>query len=825
MASCQTVENSGISVSLEVMKILLAKRFKFALAGPFRFVAGLTLLSVSLALGQPPATATVSGAAAASAAATPSASAIPTDSASARKVLNQYCVFCHNQKMKTAGVMFDTLDTAKIGPDAATWERVLRKLNAGEMPPPKLPRPKAETVSSFTVWLRGELDKEATLHPNPGHPTIHRLNRAEYSNAIRDLLALNIETGERLPVDDSGYGFDNIGDVLSLSPMLIERYMSVARLVARSAVGDTSVKPETNLYAIGKSSRKGRVSDELPFDSTGGLSIPYDFPVDGEYVFKMKTPASVLVSSEGFPADPHFFEVRVPVKAGIRSIGVTFQAENELPESVVVPSRRPAAGTPGPPTIAKMDVRLDGARLKLFDVPHLGSTAQLTSLMISGPYNVTGPGNTPSRTKIFVCSAKSAREEEPCARKILANLARYAYRRPVTDSDLTPLLAFYRKGRQAGSFDKGIERALAVMLVSPDFLFRIERDPTNAAPGTVHRLSNFELASRLSFFLWSSIPDDELLNLAAKDQLCQPAVLSAQVTRMLADPKSKAFISNFAGQWLYLRNLAQVRPDPDMFPDYDASLRDAFERETELFVAAIIRENRPVTDLLSANFTYMNQELARHYGISDVYGSQFRRVVLNNENRGGLLGQGSILTVTSYPNRTSVVQRGKWVLENLLGSPPPPPPANVPALEGHSKDGKELTARQQMEQHRANPVCASCHARMDPIGFALENYNGVGIWRDKDAGSKIDPSGTLSDGTTFQGPSGLRQLLLTKLRGEFIETFTEKLMTYALGRGLEYYDRPAVRSIAAEADQQNDTVTAFIQAIVKSQQFQMRRTS
>jgi mono/diheme cytochrome c family protein len=806
--SCQTGEISDISVSLELMQIVHAKR---------RFAAGLAFLSASLAFGHPSTTTNLS------------AVAPPTDPASARKVLNQYCGYCHNQKLKTAGVMFDTLDTAKIGPDAATWERVLRKVNAGEMPPPKLPRPNPQTITSFTVWLRGELDKEAALHPNPGHPTIHRLNRAEYSNAIRDLLALNIEPGEKLPVDDSGYGFDNIADVLSLSPMLIERYMSVARLVARSAVGDVSVKPETNLYAIGKATRKGRVSDDLPFDSSGGLSISYDFPVDGEYIFKMKTPASVLVSAEGFPADPHLFEVRIPVKAGVHTVGVTFQAENGLAESVVVPSRRPAAGAPAPPTIAKMDLRLDGARLKLFDVPHLGSTPQLTSLMISGPYNVTGPGVTPSRNKIFVCTAKNAREEDPCARKILANLARYAYRRPVTDADLTPLLAFYRRGRQAGSFDssfdKGIERALQAMLVSPDFLFRIERDPASAVPGTVHRVNDFELASRLSFFLWSSIPDDELLKLAAQEKLCEPAVLSAQVARMLADPKSKAFVSNFAGQWLYLRNLAQVRPDPDMFPDYDPSLRDAFQRETELFVAAIIRENRPVTDLLSANFTYMNQELARHYGISDVYGSQFRRVVLTNENRGGLLGQGSILTVTSYPNRTSVVQRGKWVLENLLGSPPPPPPANVPPLEAHSKDGKELTARQQMEQHRANPVCASCHARMDPIGFALENYNGVGVWRDKDAGSKIDPSGTLSDGTTFQGPAGLRQLLLTKLRGEFLETFTEKLMTYALGRGLEYYDKPAVRSIAAEADHQNDTITAFIQAIVKSQQFQMRRTS
>lgn len=767
-----------------------------------------------LALAQQPAPATVPAAG-------------PATPTMVRATLNKYCIGCHNTKLKSGSVALDAVDTANIGLDAATWERVLRKLTAGEMPPPKMPRPEAATYAAITDWLRTELDSTAAAHPNPGHPTIHRLNRAEYSNAVRDLLALDIQPGSRLPVDDGGYGFDNIGDVLSMSPMLIERYMSTARMVSRLAVGDVSVKPETNLYALpkGNGGNRGRVSDEMPFDSSGGMAIAYEFPVDAEYVIKIKTPPSVPTPQSGPAPEPNIFELRLPVKAGVRSLGVTFMAQNALPESVVtMPVRRGAPGPVLPPSNGKLDLRLDGARLKLFEVSYLGNAPQLSSVTIAGPYDATGPGDTPSRRKIFVCSARTEKEELPCARKILSNLARLAYRRAVTTADVSPLLAFYQIGRREGNFDRGIERALRALLVSPDFLFRIERDPEVAAPGTVHRITDLELASRLSFFLWSSIPDDQLLTLATKCKLSEPAVLQAQVSRMLDDPRSKAFVSNFAGQWLYLRNLAQVRPDPDLFPNFDNSLRQSFQKETELFVEAIMRENRPVTDLLSANFTYLNERLADHYGVPNVYGAQFRRVELQDPSRGGLLGQGSILTVTSYPNRTSVVQRGKWVLENLLGSPPPPPPPNVPALEATSKDGKQLTSRQQMEQHRVNPICASCHARMDPIGFSLENYNGVGAWRSKDAGAAIDTSGKLSDGTTFQGPNGLKQLLLTKLREEFIETFTEKLLTYALGRGLEYYDKPAIRGIAADAEKSSSSIPAFIQAIVKSQQFQMRRT-
>jgi hypothetical protein len=702
------------------------------------------------------------------------------------------------------------------------------------MPPVGLPHPKPEASAAFTAWLTGELDNAAAANPNPGRPTIHRLNRAEYSNAVRDLLALDIKPGSKLPNDDSGYGFDNIGDVLSLSPILIERYMSVARMVSRLAVGDVKTRPEEDIFEPQKTRRaRTRVSDDVPFDSAGGLDVDYHFPVDAEYVFKIKLPAGGAF--DGVQPLPNVIELRMPVKAGSHRVALTFLAEGAVPETVSLPVPPPPAGGGVPPKnpqpqrqgqMSKLDLRLDGVRLKLYDVPARGGNPTFTNLTIAGPYNVKEAGDTPAREKIFICSAASPKDEVPCARKIISNLAHRAYRRPVTDADVLPLLAFYRNGRTAegGSFDTGIEMALRAMLVSPEFLFRIERDPATAKPGSVYRISDLELASRLSFFLWSSIPDDELLGLAEQKKLSDPAVLSAQVNRMLDDRRSQAFVDNFAGQWLYLRNLEQVKPDQDVFPEYDPTLREAFQRETTLFFRDILRENRPVTDLLSANFTYLNQRLAEHYGIPGIYGSQFRRVTLTDSNRGGLLGQGSILTVTSYPNRTSVVQRGKWVLENILGSPPPPPPPDIPALEAHSKDGHELTMRQQMEQHRANPICASCHSRMDPIGFALENYDGVGKWRTKDAGSVIDVSGKMPDGTTFQGPAGLKNLLIHNHRDEFISTFTEKLLTYALGRGVEYYDRPAMRVIIHDAATQNTTIPAIIQSIVKSPQFQMRRS-
>ena len=754
----------------------------------------------------------------------------------ARLFVTKNCVLCHNHKSATAGVALDTVDFTNVGPSSATLEKVLRKVRTGEMPPPAMPRPDATKAKVFTGWLEGALDKNAAEHPNPGRTVIHRLNRAEYSNAVRDLLALNIRPGELLPVDDSGYGFDNIGDVLSLSPALLDRYIAAARLVSRLAVGDSSAKPEEEEYTPpdyrARTRRNERASEDLPFDSSGGMAIHYYFPVDADYLIRVKVPMPAIGDAPSIPA---VYEVKVPVKAGLRVVGVTYLRESAVPEIEAPPPGRRAFVPPAPPSAftpppAQLDIRLDGVCLKRFEVPRKGpgtgssTPPSISSVLIGGPYNPTGSGDTPSRERIFTCHPANAAEQDGCAAKILGTLTRRAFRRPVTDADIQPLMTFYRQGRSEGGFDHGIEAAIRAMLVSPDFLFRVERDPKGSKPGSVVRVSDIDLASRLSFFLWSSIPDDELLGLAEHGRLHDPEVLSAQVRRMLADSRSQALVNNFAGQWLYLRNLAVSRPDPDVFPDFDESLRRAFLEETDLFFQSVLREDRSVLDLLDANYTFLNERLAEHYGIPDVYGSQFRRVALTDPNRGGLLGQGSILTVTSYPDRTSVVQRGKWILENLLGTPPPPPPAVVPNLEPHGKDGRLLTMREQMEQHRSNAICASCHARMDPLGFALENYDGVGKWRAKDSGNVIDATGKLPDGTVFDGPAGLKKALLTAHRDEYISTLTEKLLLYALGRGLEYYDMPAVRTIAHEAGQDNYRISSLISAIIKSTPFQMRRT-
>jgi len=604
----------------------------------------------------------------------------------------------------------------------------------------------------------------------------------------------------------------------------------VSRQVSRLAVGDPATKPVEEDFTPIEARRAGgvlkkrneRASDDLPFDSSGGMAFAYYFPVDAEYTLRVK-----LRGGDDGNGPPPRYEVRLPVKAGLRTVGATYLRESAEPEVPAPPSRDQFAPPPAPiPSLpAEMDVRLDGVRLKRFEVPHKGNLPpQVTDLFVAGPYNATGRGETPSRARLFVCRPATAQAEEPCARKILATVSRRAFRRPVTDADIRPLMAFYHAGRREGDFDHGIEKALRAILVSPDFLFRIERDPPGSAPGTVYRLSDLELASRLSFFLWSSIPDDELLTLAEQRRLHTPVTMHRQVQRMLADPRSQALVSNFAGQWLNLRNLALSQPDPDVFPEFDEALRQSFFQETNLFFASVLREDRSLLDLLDSNYTFLNQRLAEHYGIPNIYGSQFRRVTLTDPNRGGLLGQGSILTVTSYPNRTSVVQRGKWILENLLGTPPPPPPPGVAALQPQNHDGKLLTIREQMEQHRTDPVCASCHTRMDPLGFALENYDGVGKWRIKDIGAVIDASATLPDGTQFTGPSGLKQALLNDHRDEYLQAVTEKLLMYALGRGLEYYDKPAARMIVREAAHDNYRLSSLITAIVTSTPFQMRRT-
>jgi hypothetical protein len=751
---------------------------------------------------------------------------------SGRDLLQRYCVGCHNDKLHTAGVSLENIDLENVGGHAATWERVLRKVSKNEMPPAGLPHPDASASAAFTSALEDALDRASAANPNPGRPAVHRLNRAEYSNAIRDLLAVNIKPGSLLPVDDSGYGFDNIADVLSISPALLERYISVARLVSRLAVGDLQMKPVEEQFQplrepTGNFRRPrvaDRVSDDLPFDSRGGLSTQYYFPLDAEYVFRIKLPSTAIRNGQRVSATGDVYESRQVVKAGLRTVGVTFLKESARPE-LEAPLQRGAPPTPetgqrpkAPP--AEMDLRLDGVRLKRFEVPQRGGTPiDVASLIVGGPYNPIGRGDTPSRTEIFVCRPATAKEEDPCAQRILETLTRNAFRRPVTAVDVKQLLAFYRAGRAAGDFDSGIQKAVEAMLVSPDFLFRVEQDQ----PGKVYRVSDYELASRLSFFLWSSIPDDQLLAVAGAGKLRDSTELRRQVRRMLDDPRSYALVDNFAGQWLHLRNLATVTPDPQDFPEFDEALRRAFQQETQMLFENVLREDRSIFELLDANYTFVNQRLAEHYGIPRIYGAQFRRVALDDPNRGGLLGQGSILTVTSYPNRTSVVQRGRWILENLLGAPPPPAPPDVPELKPHAKDGRKLTMREQMEQHRANAVCAACHARMDPIGFSLENYDAIGRWRDKDAGSPIDAVGKLPDGTQFAGPAGLKKLLLTSYRDDFSTALIEKLLTYALGRGLEYYDKPVVRSISRQAARDDYRMSAVIAAIVESTPFQMRR--
>jgi len=724
---------------------------------------------------------------------------------------------CHNQKALTGGVSLEGLDWANPGTSAAVLEKVVRKVRTGEMPPAGLPRPDAATAAAFANELVDALDRYAAANPDPGRPAAHRLNRAEYSNAIRDLLALDTQAGSTLPVDDSGFGFDNIGAVLSVSPALLERYMSAARSISRMAVGDIHMKPGEDEFTARRSPRNERVSGDLPFDSRGGLSFAYYFPLDAEYRIRVK-----MAGDDSANAPP--YEFRLPVKAGLRTVGVTFLRENWKPEIPIPASPRGGAPAGPPPRRppAELDLRLDGARLKRFEVPGGpgGGSQQVDKVLIAGPYNPTGPGDTPSRQKIFVCHP-TAGDEDSCAHTILGSLARRAFRRPVTEADIHPLMAFYRNGRGEGDFDRGIQKALQAMLVSPDFLYRIERDPPAAG---VCRISDLELASRLSFFLWSSIPDDQLLSLAEQGKLKDPVMLDREVRRMLADPRADALVGNFAGQWLYLRNLAADKPDPEAFPEFDESLRQSFSQETSLFFQSIMREDRSLLDLVDGDYSYLNQRLAEHYGVPDIYGSQFRKVALTDPNRGGLLGQGSILTVTSYPNRTSVVQRGKWILETLLGAPPPPPPPDVPAFPEKGKDGKQLSGRQAMEQHRANAVCASCHSRMDPLGFALENFDGVGKWRAADAGTTIDPSGKLPDGTQVSGPAGLKKVLATTKRDEFLTTAAQKMLTYALGRGLEYYDQPAVRSILRESARDNYRFSSLVAAIVHSTPFQMRRT-
>jgi Protein of unknown function (DUF1592)/Protein of unknown function (DUF1588)/Protein of unknown function (DUF1585)/Protein of unknown function (DUF1587)/Protein of unknown function (DUF1595)/Planctomycete cytochrome C len=763
---------------------------------------------------------------------------------SQQELVNKYCVTCHNERAKTGGIVLEKIDVDHPAASAELWEKVIRKLRAGLMPPSGAPRPDRAVLDKFRASLETAIDQAAASKPTPGATALHRLNRTEYANAVRDLIAVDVDMATILPADDSSEGLDNIADVLGTSPALIERYVGAAAKISRLAIGDTDISPLSTTHKVRGDLSQDKHIPGLPAGTRGGVVIRHNFPVDGEYLFKFSLlkvnfgpqyggaakgeQLEMSVNGErvallelrsvpyyyirggaqGGPATP--LEVRLPIKAGPQTITVTF-------------INKTAAG------VDDLFQRFDATTADLQTGVQYGYTTfpHLSGVEILGPYNITGPGNTPSRARIFTCRPSSQGEEPACAKKIISTLARHAYRHPVTDADVEPLLNFYRSGRQGanGSFDKGIEMALRRILADPQFVFRFERDPENVPVGSAHRITDLELASRLSFFLWSSIPDEELLTAAEQGKLRNSPILQQQVRRMLKDPRSQALVTNFAGQWLYLRELRNRNPDLLVFPDFDDNLRQAFQRETELLFESIVREDRNVFDVLNADYTFVNERLAKHYGIPNIYGSDFRRVTIDNTARRGLLGHGSFLMVTSSPNRTSPVTRGSWILENLLGSPAPLPPPNVPPLpentSGQGISTVPTSVRERMISHRANQPCKGCHQIMDPIGLALENFDGIGRWRSTDSGSKIDASGQLVDGTPIDGVDTLRNALLSR-PDAFVQTMTEKLLMYAVGRAVHNYDMPAIRAITRGAARNDYKFSSLVLGIVNSDAFQMR---
>jgi hypothetical protein len=771
---------------------------------------------------------------------------------SARAVIDKYCITCHNAKLKTAGLQLDTADVDHVGQHADLWEKVARKLRTGEMPPVGLPRPDKATYARVATELETGLDAAALAKPSPGSVPVHRLNRAEYTAAVRDLLALDIDGKALLSADDADQeGFDNVASVLSVSPVLLENYLSAARRVSRLAVGDLTLNPAVDTYKYSRFLiQDDHMSDDLPFGSQGGALIHYYFPLDGDYTIKvelrrqfynyivgmgephqidirldgvrikrftmggaadkgakgMTMPETFAGNTQGSPEFEVYMhtadsglEARIPVKAGAHEVSVSFVRRFEEPEGILQPSPIGFGRTTN-------------------EFYHGNPAVEFVN--IGGPYGAKAHGDSPSRRRIFICTPKDAASEKACATNILSTLATRAYRRPINGEELKTLLSFYEAGREEKDFDEGIQKGLERVLAAPSFLFRVEGVPTNAAAGSAHRLSDLDLASRLSFFLWSSIPDDELRTLAVHGRLQEPKVLDRQVQRMLQDPRSRALVDGFADRWLGLSKLAGLVPDPDLYREFDENLRDAMAQETQIFVASQLREDRSVMDLLTADYSYVNERLARHYGIPDIYGNRFRRVKFTDGVRGGLLGQASILAVTSYPNRTSVTLRGRYLLTNLLGAPPPPPPPDVPTLKEAGADGQPRALRERMELHRRNAVCASCHQRMDPLGFSLENFDALGKWRTESDGARIDASASLPDGTRFEGIAGLRAMMASH-REDFVRTFTEKLMAYALGRGIEYTDLPAIRKIARDSASEDYRWSAIILGIVRSTPFSM----
>jgi mono/diheme cytochrome c family protein len=745
--------------------------------------------------------------------------------------VDEHCIDCHNQDDKTGGLALDVRDAKAPAGNQKVWEKVVRKLRHRQMPPAGHPRPEESTYDSIVAMLETSLDRASVANPNPGRTaTFRRLTRTEYRNAIRDLLALDVDVSSLLPKDESSHGFDNV-TVGELSPTLLERYLSAAQKIGRLAIGRPIGSPSGRIITLPLDRTQENHENGLPFGTRGGAIVRHNFPLDGEYgiqlrltrnrnekVEGLRRPHAVDLILDGklvkqFTVSPpqkrvdhdnvdRHLKLRIPVKAGPHEIGVTFLKQT----AALLESERQ-------PSLARFN-----------QDRHARTAPALYSISIVGPDNATGPGKTPSRRRVFVCYPSDPSEEASCAAEIISTLLRRAYRRPVTEKDLQAPLRFFKQAQANGGFEAGIEMALRAILVSPQFLFRIEQDPSGVAANTTYRVSDVELATRLSFFLWSSIPDDELLDKAARGELSSPNVLEQQVRRMLDDRRSETLVSNFAAQWLYLRNLESANPDPRAFPDFDDNLRQAFRQETELFFQSIVREDRSVLELLKADYTFLNERLAKHYGIPHVYGSRFRRIELGNDSaRGGLLGQGSILTVTSYANRTSPVVRGKWILTNILGIPPPPPPPKVPPLKETSDTGKLLSTRQRIAVHRENPACASCHNLIDPVGFGLENYDAVGRWRTEENGIPVDASGNLPDGTKFDGASEFGQALL-KRPDLFVHTLAEKLLTYALGRGLEHYDAPAIRKVVRDAAANDYRFSSLILGIAKSTPFQMRRS-
>ena len=765
-------------------------------------------------------------------------SAQPTSSSSSshRQLLDRYCVTCHNGRLNTAGLSLEQVDVANPTAGTEVWEKVVRKLRTGTMPPSNRPQPPREGRAALQLWLETSLDDAAASAPYPGRTeTLRRLNRTEYQNAVRDLLALDIDASELLPADESGHGFDNV-NVGDLSPALLDRYISAAQRISRLAIGSTLTALQSEVIRVPADITQEAHVPGLPIGTRGGISVPFTFAQDGEYDIQIRlarnrggfvgglrqpenhtlellvdrTPVDTFTIEKPPDGDDHslvdsHLKTRIPVTAGPHAVGVTFL---KRASSLLETERQPLQS-------------------HFNETRHPRQTPAVYEISITGPYDATGADDTPSRRRLFVCTPSEAKREveEGCARKILLTLMRRAYRRPVSEDDLDGPMTFYREGRSQGDFEVGIGNALSAVLMNPAFLFRLELEPDQAVSGASYQISDLELASRLSFFLWSSVPDDELLDVAIRGELSQPDELEHQTRRMIADPRSYNLANNFAGQWLRLRNLSAVTPNVRLFPDFDDNLRQAFREETERFFDSVLREDRSVVDLLQADYTYLNERLAKHYGIPNVYGSRFRRVSLSEDSqRGGLLRHGSILSVTSYATRTSPVIRGVWVLDNIFGAPPPPPLPNVPSLDENAVVAN-LPMRERLAAHRSNAVCASCHRAIDPVGFALENFDAVGRWRDHEGDNGlVDASGGLPGVGEFDGVVGLEDGLLSRPE-LFAGTLTEKLLTFAVGRGVEYYDAPAVRKILREAEPDGYRFSSLIVGIVKSVPFQMRNST